>query len=167
MNLTLQQALTNVKVCLPNDNEIETILSWCNLECSLPNWRVWMDNNNYILYINKNEIGIKKNKKYPIKIKDIYIKADIKYILTKSSHVMIITKENNISLLMLGNDKLFRLRCYIDNKWIEQSPLSLGIDVLRTFIANIDNELFKPSKLNVLVAQYQNNLELENILSLK
>lgn len=129
-----EKKLVTLKAFLSNDLETDFLVKKCILVPDDDSWRTWYDQLG-------NQLSIRDNKKWKIKYKstqpnvvDLYLKANLNYLLSNSLKVL---EENNISekyYYILGQDQIFRIKKISYDQFETIMPLELGPEKLKKII---------------------------------
>ncbi len=130
--------LASIKAFLENDLEVVKIIELCYLQPKDKSWRHWTDFTGNDLYFTDNDINILPSNTELI-ITDLYHQASILNISNYSKFCFIMFGGNIINLCFLGKDNRLRSLSSFDGiKWINNSPLSYGLNTLKIIVKNLN-----------------------------
>lgn len=142
-NINFEKSIVTLKAFLPDDNEIESIIRFCDL-LPITNWKFWGNGHSPSIKVakTKNLICRYRQKVIAPITEDLYGFADTRTIADISNVCLFINDpdDSDIFLFLGRDDKKLRLSRFLvkTEEWKRDFPLTLPLDDIRTIIRNQD-----------------------------
>lgn len=147
-----QQCLASLQAFLPDDKEIIRIINACDLDPideTNSGWRGWQ--NQYSPYIkvqkNKKLVTRWKGENFFVPKKDLYAYSSAQDVARISKTLLFIADGDCFCFLFMGKDDKLRYRRYIKGMYLNDPPLHVPIDDIRTLIKNENIDGYKSVQL--------------------